>query len=443
VSEVAAPTRRADRIGMLDTTRGIAVLGILLMNIVGFGLPEAYEDPTNWGGHAGLNLAVWRIMSLYFEGTMRGLFTLLFGAGALLFLQRHAAREPGTLTATSLYYRRTLLLIAFGLFNGYVLLWDGDILYYYGVVGLFLYLFRRLTTPWLLLLGALILAIPTCINLLERADYRNVSARAAAAEVVRAAGEPLSVGQQRAIDELREMNADHKPSLARLEHAVAQVSSSYHSAFRYIRERTFYLETSFFVKYGFAECLGMMLIGMALLKLGILSGAASARTYLALMLIGYPLGLGINLWEMNHLERADFSVGAMMDTYVTYDLGRVPMTLGHLGLIGALWLSPVLLQTRRTLAFVGQMALTNYLAQSVICSLLFTGAGLGLFGRLERYDLYYIVAAIWCLQLAWSPWWLRRFHFGPAEWLWRSLTYGTAQPMRIAAAPSATTADAT
>jgi hypothetical protein len=93
MSTTLHPTDRDERIGMLDATRGIAVLGILIMNVTGFGLPRSYDDPTNWGGYEGINLTTWRIVSLFFEGTMRGLFTLLFGAGALLFLQRHAARH--------------------------------------------------------------------------------------------------------------------------------------------------------------------------------------------------------------------------------------------------------------------------------------------------------------------------------------------------------------
>ena len=127
--ESPLPVQRADRIGLLDVTRGIGVLGILLMNIVGFGLPDAYEDPTNWGGHEGANLMVFRVASLFFEGTMRGLFTLLFGAGALLFLTREGPTSSGAMSRTHLYYRRTILLIVFGLLNGYVFLWEGDILF--------------------------------------------------------------------------------------------------------------------------------------------------------------------------------------------------------------------------------------------------------------------------------------------------------------------------
>lgn len=441
VSEASAPTRRAERIGMLDTTRGIAVLGILLMNIVGFGLPEAYEDPTNWGGHAGADLAAWRITSLFFEGTMRGLFTLLFGAGALLFLQRHAAREPGPTSPAKLYYRRTALLIVFGLINAYLLLWEGDILFYYGVVGLFLYFFRNLSTPKLLMIGVAVLSVPTIMNVLQWQEYHDVYARAASVQSLQNTGTLLSPDQQYAIEELRQMNENHKPSVDRLEYAIDRVTSSYKSAFHYLRHRTFYWETSFFVQYGFAECLGMMLIGMALLKLGVLSGDVSRRTYWQMAIAGYAIGLAINVWEMLRLERSDFSVAAIMDAYLTYDAGRVPLTFGHVGLIGLLWLSPIWMHAKQMLASVGQMALTNYLAQSVICSLLFTGAGLGWFGQLQRHELYYVVAAIWILQLAWSPWWLRRYQFGPVEWLWRTLTYGTRQPMRIEPAPIRTPAD--
>ncbi len=110
------------------------------------------------------------------------------------------------------------------------------------------------------------------------------------------------------------------------------------------------------------------------------------------------------------------------------------MTLGHIGLIGLLYRASPLSAAMRNLSAVGQMALTNYLTQSLICMLLFTGAGLALFGQLERHELYYVVAAIWIVQLIWSPLWLRRFRFGPLEWLWRSLTYWQRQPMRSEAA---------
>jgi uncharacterized protein len=208
------------------------------------------------------------------------------------------------------------------------------------------------------------------------------------------------------------------------------VRKSYSGALGVAAPESWHYETTFFFQHGLLECLGMMLLGMALLKQGVLTGAASRRAYATLMLVGYAIGLSVNLFETSNLARADFSVQALLDSYLTYDLGRIPMTLGHIGLIGLLYRMPALSGAMRTLAATGQMALTNYLSQSVICMFLFTGAGLALYGHLERHELYYVVVAIWVVQLIWSPLWLRRFRFGPLEWLWRSLTYWKKQPMR-------------
>src|SRR5262245_331669 len=199
MSNPLAPIEREERIGMLDTTRGIAVLGILIMNIAGFGLPQSYDDPTNWGGADGANLEVWRIAALFFEGTMRGLFTLLFGASALLFLQRHAARNPGLLPA-DLYFRRTMWLIAFGLVNAYLLLWPGDILYYYGVVGLLLFVFRNVAPRKLVAAAAIIMIMQTAVTVREWYDYHEASMAAAAAQEARSAGKVLSEEQDKAIE---------------------------------------------------------------------------------------------------------------------------------------------------------------------------------------------------------------------------------------------------
>lgn len=436
MSAALEPTRRDERIGMLDTTRGIAVLGILLLNIAGFGLPYAYDDPTNWGGHEGANLAAWRTNALFFEGTMRGLFTLLFGAGALLFLERHAAHSSN-LRPADLYFRRTLWLIVFGLVNGYVLLWDGDILYYYGVVGLLLFVFRKLPARRLILISAVIISLQAGVSAAERSGYFEIRNAAQTAEAQRVAGEPLTEEQEAAIEQFRELRAEFKPSRATLERMIADVRESYASAFAVIAERTWYVQTVFFFAHGLGESLAMMLFGMALFKLGVLTGAASTRVYLTLVVAGYAIGLGVNLSEVSRFEGSGFSTDALMNAYLTYDLGRIPMTLGHIGLIGLLCRAGTLPRVTRILAAVGQMALTNYLTQSVICMFLFTGAGFALYGQLERHELYYVVAAIWIVQLIWSPLWLHHYRFGPAEWLWRSLTYWQKQPMRRAIADPA------
>lgn len=441
MSTTLAPTEREERIGMLDTMRGIAVLGILIMNVTGFGLPVAYDDPTNWGGHEGLNLTVWRIAALFFEGTMRGMFTLLFGAGALLFLQRHTARSPD-LRPADLYFRRTMWLIVFGLLNGYVLLWPGDILFYYGVVGLLLFVFRNVSARRLIVAAAVIMILQTAVAATEWYGYREVSVAAEAARDVKAAGNALTAEEEKAVESFAAINDEFKPSRADLEKTVATVRKSYLSALSVFAPETWRFETGFFFRHGLLESLGMMLFGMALLKFGVLTGAACARAYATLMLAGYVIGLSVNLFETGNLVSGGFSTQELIASYLTYDLGRIPTTLGHIGLIGLLYRMPALSAVMRNLAAVGQMALTNYLSQSVICMFLFTGAGLALYGQLERHELYYVVAAIWILQLIWSPLWLRRFRFGPAEWLWRSLTYWQKQPMRHAV-PNATLAEQT
>jgi uncharacterized protein len=429
MSTSLAPTEREERIGMLDTTRGIAVLGILIMNITGFGLPNAYDDPTNWGGSDGANLAVWRIAALFFEGTMRGMFTLLFGAGALLFLQRHAARNPGLLPA-DLFFRRTMWLIAFGLLNAYVLLWSGDILYFYGVVGLLLFVFRNVAPRKLVAAGAVIMILQTAVSVSEWYDYKDAGDAAASAQLARSSGKVLTEQQTEAIDTFARINEQFKPSREDLQKDIDRVRKSYVSALGKVAPESWHFETAFFFQHGLGECLGMMLLGMALLKYGVLSGQASRRVYATLVLIGYPLGLAVNLFETTNLVRDHFSVQALMTSYLTYDLGRIPLTLGHIGVIGLVYRMPALAGAMRALAATGQMALTNYLSQSLICMFLFTGAGLALYGHLERHELYYVDAAIWIVQLIWSPLWLRRFRFGPAEWVWRSLTYWKRQPLR-------------
>lgn len=417
-----APTSFSERIHILDTTRGIAVLGILLLNITGFGLPFAYEDPTNWGGHEGKDLIAWRTVSLFFEGTMRGLFTLLFGAGVVLFLQRHRSRDPHGPVA-KLYYRRTVCLILFGLINSYIFLWDGDILFYYGVTGLILYFFSNLSPRILILCAAVAMAAQTSATIYEYSNYHEVQQAAEVARQAQHDATTLTPAEHAALTEYLSIQQEFKPSHLQLQYLIEAVRESYTSAFHYVAQRAFFVQTSFFFRHGFGDVFSFMLLGMALLKMGVLTGAAPRRAYAWMAVVGYTLGLTVNAFETVSYERSGFSVDVLMRSYLTYDLGRLPMTLGHVGAIMLIHRYGVLVKTQQVFAAVGRMALTNYLAQSVICMFLFTGAGLALYGQLERHELYYIVLAIWLAQLLWSPLWLSRFQFGPAEWVWRKMTY--------------------
>ncbi|MGB8694673.1 MAG: DUF418 domain-containing protein [Steroidobacteraceae bacterium] len=430
----AAPTGRDARIDSLDVLRGVAILGILLLNILDFGLPEAYDNPTIFGGATGADFWAWATVATLFEGTMRGLFTLLFGAGVVLFTSRlERAQVPDV---ADLHVRRMLCLILFGFVNSHLLLWLGDILWEYGVVGLMLYAFRKTRARTLLVLSTAILIAVSLRGVVDVLELQSQRTAADAAQVARAAGSTLSKAQQDALDTWSDHLKELKPSGDQLQEEIAAMRGGFPAVFKAVTDYAFVLRTSHFYRYGFAEDIATMLLGMALFAMGVLQGRWSARRYALLAVTGYALGLLVNGLETNAVVRSGFDVITLQWTLIaTYQLGRVPMTLGHLGLVLLIWKSGLLPAAMRRLAAVGRMALTNYLAQSVICALLFTGVGFGFYAQLPRHQLYYVVAGIWVVQLLWSPWWLARCQYGPAEWAWRSLTYGRIQEWRRAVAP--------
>jgi uncharacterized protein len=174
----------------------------------------------------------------------------------------------------------------------------------------------------------------------------------------------------------------------------------------------------------------MMLLGVAFFKWNILAGQRSYKFYLLLMITGYIIGLSINYYETHLILDSNFDYLAFQKANITYDLGRVPTAIGHIGLIMIFCKIPWGKWLKSALASVGKMALTNYLMHSVICMVIFTGVGFGMFGKLQRYELLYVVLGIWIFQLILSPLWLRYFYFGPAEWLWRKLSYLNNPPFR-------------
>jgi uncharacterized protein len=428
-----APTSAAERIFALDVIRGFAVLGILLMNILGFGLPSsAYMNAVaNEGGNTGWNLWAWYGEMFYFEGTMRGLFTVLFGAGVVLYTSRLERAGIGVRSA-DLYFRRNLWLWVFGLFNAYVLLWDGDILFFYGLSALFLYVFRHLPVRKLLLWSALLLCIQPAVGINDYLKVKAAESQLSALEAKEKSGQELAPAEQDLLDAYKGAEHNIRPDPKKVARAEMLMRGGYASAAERVRSNSWGAETQFLPRQGLWECLGMMLLGMALFKSGALTLGWSTRAYLAMLLLGYGIGLSVNAWEIHYVVAHDFGVAAaFLPWTVTYDLGRIPTTLGHVSLAMLVVRSGLFRGLLKAFAATGQMALTNYLMQSVICLFVFTGLGLGWFGQLQRYQLYYVVFAIWAVELAWSPLWLSYFRFGPMEWLWRSLTRWERQPMRL------------
>ena len=429
----AAPASR--RIEALDVVRGAALFGILLMNITGFGLPNAYFNPANAGGADGANLWAWMITMVGFEGTQRALFSMLFGASVILLTGRlEAAGRPD---AADIYYRRNLWLIGFGLVNAFVFLWDGDILYSYGIVALFVFPFRKLPGKALLMLGLAGLAAATAWTAGETAQMLGKHEAYVEANSARQRGARLSEEQQGAITAWEKARGGFEATPAETAENIDRMTSGFVSAFVRTAGMNAHWQSWGLYRF-FFDIFGMMLIGMGLFKLGVLTLERRARLYAAMMLVGYAVGLAINANEVRLIMSQNFSAIAFAQSLVTYDAGRLFTALGHLGALLLFVRSGALSWLRRSLASVGQMAVTNYLAHSVVCGIFFVG--FGYYGQLERHQLYYVVFAIWAAQLAISPLWLRHFRFGPVEWLWRWLTYLERPPFRRTRTARATAA---
>jgi len=175
-----------------------------------------------------------------------------------------------------------------------------------------------------------------------------------------------------------------------------------------------------------------MLLGMALLKLGVFSARLNYRQYLAMAIIGYAVGISINAYVAYRNIHANFDplIGPLY--WVDYDAERLAVALAHISVLMIVCKAGILRWLTSRLAAVGQMALSNYLMHTIVCTSLFNGYGFGLYGKMQRYQIYGVVLAAWILQLIISKIWLRHFRFGPMEWVWRSVTYWRRQPMRIA-----------
>lgn len=420
--QILSPVSEQLRINTIDILRGVALLGILLLNIVGMALPDpAYWDPSGYGGDTGWNLRVFFINNFLFEGTMRGIFSMLFGAGVILFTARKEETGAG-LELANAWYKRTIWLIVFGLIHAYVLVWPGEILYFYGIVGMFIFPVRHVSPRKLIGFSILLFLVIAALSVIDSKKVQREYERSEAAREVLVTGGELTEEQQIDMEAWEQTKAEMKPDEATKEEVVDNMRSGYFSAVKTMAPLSQFMQTTYFFRYGFLDVLSMMLLGMGLFKLRILHGERKARFYGLMILIGYGVGLTVNWFETTSYVDDNFSVLGYYKNMQTYDLGRIFTALGHIGVVMLCAKSSFLGFLKRALASVGRMALTNYIMHTVIATTIF-----GIFrqyGKWQRFELYYLVLAIWLFQLVVSPIWLTYFRFGPLEWIWRWLTYG-------------------
>jgi len=413
-SSPLSPVGETGRIDSIDVLRGVALLGIFVMNIPTFAFSQsAYYTPTLQGGFEGADYWTWLLSHLFFEQKMMSIFSMLFGAGVVLFAER-AIRRRGA--AAGVHYRRMGWLLAIGMLHAY-LIWYGDILVAYAIVGMLVYPLFRLRPIFLLVIAAVLLPISAISGALIQVFFEYARAEAEA-------------GTTWAVEAWPKMSAGFYPD----EQALAQERSAMLGSFghraAYMAPIVVEMQTTMLFFWGIWRIASMMLLGMALYKWGVFSAARSTRFYAIMIGAGLLTGIPLVLGGVSMMHASDFDPLRALGVNGAFNyFGSVGIALAWMGLVMLLCKSGALSWLRAGLAAVGRMAFTNYLSQSLIAAFIFYGWGLGQFGSMSRSELLFIVLGVWLFQILFSMVWLSRFRMGPLEWLWRTLTYFRLQPL--------------
>jgi len=392
------PIAANERIATLDVLRGLALLGILLMNMEAFSGPLDLSftgiDP-HWQG---VDRWADAFVYIFVQGKFFTLFSLLFGAGFAVMAQR---AEVAGRDFTRFYLRRSLGLLGIGLVHA-LLVWSGDILVAYALLSFALLAFREAPRGWLPALGLASYLAAACLMLLLGAMMLLMPADAAESSVKSA---QASIEAQR----------------------LAYAQGSYLQAVAQ-RMRDVGTALGALIVVG-PQILGMFLIGAWFVRSGAIAQPGTyPRLFARLRWLALPLGLLVMLlsvWLLPYSAPGRFDLRSA-SAFALATVAGLLMCLGYLAW-GVRWSHAL-----RWLAPAGRMALTNYLAQSVICTLVFYGYGLGWFGQMGRAWQLVFALALFLLQVIISSWWLTRFRFGPMEWVWRAITYAQRPPMRLA-----------
>lgn len=428
---VAGPVAGTERIDAIDKLRGIAVAAILVMNIYAFAMPfTAYLNPLAYGGTEWYNLGTWFFTHILFDQKFFPIFSMLFGAGLVLMASRAEARG---VKYGGIWYRRNFWLLMIGAAHAY-LIWFGDILFHYAVIGMLIYPLRNRKPRTLIIIACLVLPVALFVSVGGGEYMLKLQASSLEIEQLQAAGEELSEEQSATLEKWEAMSVFLGPPEEAVRKDLEAYRKGYGEIVIYRAPVAAMMQTlaMFFLLWRVG---GLMLLGMALMKLGVLSGERSNAFYRKLMLGGYGLGLPIVLFSAYDLNAHQwdgmymFSIGGMANY-----IGSILVSLGHIAVFMSIIRSGALRNLMQRFAALGRMALTNYLLHSIILTTVFYGYGLGLYGTVPRLAQMAFVVAVVGLQLWLSPIWLRHYRFGPVEWLWRSLTYWQRQPMRRLAA---------
>jgi uncharacterized protein len=386
----------AGRIKSLDALRGAGVLGMLAVHIQLFAFPSlARWNPTAYGDLTGVNWWAWLATLLLADGKFITIFAMLLGVSIVMLASDGGARRPSAWRA---HMRRMLVLLLLGFLHAY-LLWYGDMLVPLSLSGMVVFFARRLSAGKLLVLGACVFAIGSLLPVALTWSTAHADPAALAAWKQQWTPRPETIALE-----------------------IAQYRGGWAEQMAHRVPAALDTETSYFVTHLFWQAAGLMLIGMSFFKAGVLSAARSRAFYVRMAAFGFGFGILLNVlgvWR-------SFSTGWDLLDFVLVSQplhywGNLFVALGWTALVMHLYQRGWQL---RSLSAVGRMALSNYLLQSVICTTIFYGTGLGLFGRVDRAGQLVFVVGIWAFQLLASRAWLSYFAVGPVEWLTRWLVFG-------------------
>jgi uncharacterized protein len=418
---MTAATEPGPRIPALDIVRGIAVMGILAMNIIAFAMPfQAYMNPTAFGMESAADYWSWVFSFIFIDGKMRGLFSFLFGASTLLVIER--ARAAGESPAR-VHYMRMIWLLVFGLIHFYFI-WFGDILSLYALTGLLLFFFRNMSVKALMRWGVGLVILQTAlfgamtgglVYLAQQASLPNADP-----ELVRQWQEANAGLAALPPETLAEKLALFRGPWW----GIAQ--EHLHEWWRPFQDAPLFM----------AETLAYMLFGMAALKSGLFRGEWNPGRYRKIALTGLAVAVPAYALIAWLLAREGHDVITVMGlTMAATTPFRPLMVIAYAALIILFTRNGGFLVDR--IAAAGRAAFTNYLGTSLVMTTLFYGYGVGLYGSMTRIELWLPVIGMWALMLLWSKPWLERYRYGPFEWLWRSLARMRLEPMSRAQRPLA------
>ena len=438
VRETVLPIPADRRIDLLDVIRGVAVCGILAVNIFVMGTVGSTQGrrfPAQWNA----DWIAWTLQRLLLEGPMRGLFMVLFGAGMLMMLRKAEGEHP-QIEPIDVWARRSLALLGLGVVHFLVLMWPGEILWTLGVAAFPLLAFRTARPRTLWIWALIIIACLSAHRAYSTSGYVESYQAALEGERAKREGRALTPEQEAGIAAAAGAASANYPDRQALE-AEVEKRTTLVPLIKWSAAGWSYRHLEIYSWIGVAESLAFMLVGMALYRSGILTGTAPAQLYWRMLLAGGGIGLGLRMVDMWWQARTGFELdihqlnpAMSLLRSAWYQPARLALTLGYIALFALLWRAGWRAWTSPFRA-MGRTALTVYTLQSLLTSLLFYV--LGYLGEFGAAGLLMVALCICIITAVFSMIWLRHRSMGPMEWLLRAVAYGTFSPSRKRAAADA------